>query len=418
MSSPPLIGLVDCNNFFVSCERAVNPQLNNRAVVVMSNNDGCAVARSNEAKALGVKMGQPMFELRDLINRGELIALSGNHILYHDISVKVHNIFRRYAPSTIDYSVDEAFLDMGGMPESAVIELAKIIHSRCQIEQNIPVTIGISTTKTLAKVATELGKRSRTPIVLLNDEKQIQEVLKTTGVGDIWGIGRRMTKRLYFEGVKMASDLLSKDSMWVKSIMGINGIRICNELRGIPSIDLSACGREIQEMISETRTFDKDTNDFDFLRMRITGFVSHCCARLREMNTCCTSVTVFIRTNRFHSERGYYCPSIEVQLSRPSDDTQVILNAAMSGFMKIFDSSKYYKRAGIVLSKIIRKEAIQMSLFDDNDDAMTPNDSNLMKVIDNINKDSYQPTLRLASQMSEEVLVRNTGYSSSFQFKK
>lgn len=196
-----MTGLADCNNFFVSCERAQNPQLEGRAVVVLSNNDGCAVARSNEAKRLGVKMGQPAFELRELITSEQLIALSGNHTLYRDISLRIHDIFRRYAPDTTDYSVDEAFLDMTGIPDSELPGIGAAIVKTCMEEERIPVTIGFAATKTLAKIATERGKKAGERVVMLTDQEEIGKILSDMPIGDLWGIGRRLAKRMYLAGV-------------------------------------------------------------------------------------------------------------------------------------------------------------------------------------------------------------------------
>ena len=217
-----MIGLVDCNNFFVSCERSIDRSLEGKAVVVMSNNDGCAIARSNEAKALGIKMGQPMFELRNLINSNQLIAISANHLLYHEISAIVHDIFHKYSPNVIDYSIDEAFLDMTGIPDIALYEIGRNIYDECRLKTGIPITIGFSFTKTLAKVATDLGKKHNKHIILLSDKKEINDILSKTNIGDIWGIGRKLTKRLYFSGIMSAKDFISKDINWINKEFGIN----------------------------------------------------------------------------------------------------------------------------------------------------------------------------------------------------
>lgn len=411
-----MIGLADCNNFFVSCERSVNPELMGKAVVVLSNNDGCAIARSNEAKALGIKMGQPMFELRHLVDSGKLIALSGNHVLYHDISVRVHKIFRRFVPKTIDYSVDEAFLDVSEIPKDAIYEIGERIRNACWTEEHIPITVGFSYTKTLAKIATEVGKKSQQSVVLLTDVEEISDILERLPIVDVWGIGRRTARNLCMYGVNTASDLLSKSRDWVRKQLGINGVRTYNELKMIPCIDLVACSRTLQDSISESRTFPVDTSNFDLLRTRFVGYASHCAARLREMNGYVSYLTVFLRTNRFHTNEVTDNPSIQIVLDRPTDSTSVIANAAIEGLIKIFNPKIRYKRGGVVLSNITPKKALQPSLFDMPDD--TSEEEQLMKVIDNINESAYHPALRLASQMGDGKELRNDGFSSSFQHKK
>ena len=196
-----MIGLADCNNFFVSCERSINPALDGKPVVVLSNNDGCVVARSNESKRLGVKMGQPAFEIRDMIEKHRIIALSGNHLLYRDISLRVHDIFRRFVPSALDYSVDESFLDVNGIPVDVLPEIGEAIYDACWKEMRIPVTIGFAPTKTLAKIATEVSKKGGQRLGIIYDEADAVKIYDNIPIYDLWGVGRRLTKMLYQNGV-------------------------------------------------------------------------------------------------------------------------------------------------------------------------------------------------------------------------
>ncbi|MBE6314195.1 MAG: Y-family DNA polymerase [Bacteroidales bacterium] len=411
-----MIGLVDCNNFFVSCERSIDRSLEGKAVVVMSNNDGCAIARSNEAKALGIKMGQPMFELRNLINSNQLIAISANHLLYHEISTIVHDIFHKYSPNVIDYSIDEAFLDMTRIPDIALYEIGRNIYDECRLKTGIPVTIGFSFTKTLAKVATDLGKKHNKHIILLSDKKEINDILSKTNIGDIWGIGRKLTKRLYFSGIMSAKDFISKDINWINKEFGINGVRTYNELRLIPSIDLDSCNRDIQSTISETRTFASDTNDFNFIQSQISLFASDCAKRLRQMHACCSSITIFMATNPYRFHHQTISPNIQITFKSPTNSSSSIIKAANDGLMQIYSPSISYKRAGIILSEIAPDNSKQLTLFEDESEDL--HKSTLMTTIDKINQENNRHSLRLASEIPIGITPKNTENLSSFHYKK
>lgn len=410
-------GLADCNNFFVSCERSVDRSLEGKAVVVLSNNDGCAIARSNEAKRLGIKMGQPAFELRDLINKGDLIALSGNHLLYRRISLQVHGIIARYVPRALDYSVDESFLDVAGIPEQVLPRVGQDIVESCLKEAHIPVTVGFAPTKTLAKVATEIGKKGGQSVRILSDPREIDDVLSRMEIGDVWGIGRRLARRLSDKGVYTALQFARRPMEWIRQELGVNGEKSWRELNGEPCIELSHLGRDIQDSISETRTFPHDECDYDYVRSRIVIYASDCAKRLRVMHAGCKAVTVLLRTNRFHNERVYYAPQATVTLPLPVSDTTIIVEAALQALEKIFTPRYSYKRAGVVLSDISASECYTPSLFADTDaeeDITRRARPKLMKAIDNINKIVGMPSIRLASQLVAGQPGHNDGYSSSF----
>lgn len=414
-----MTGLADCNNFFVSCERTVDRSLEGKAMVVGSNNDGCVVARSNEAKALGIKMGQPVFEIRDLINSGKVIAISGHYLLYREISLRVHDIFRRYVPSTIDYSVDEAFLDVAGLPVEALPEIGREIFRACWEEEHIPVTIGFAKTKTLSKITTEVCKKRREPVGLLFDKEETMTILRSLPISELWGVGRRLTKRLYQSGVYTIADFANKDSGWVRKNLGVNGERSWLELHGVKCIELSHVDRQLQDSISETRTFPEGINDYDYLRARIAIYGADCANKLRAMHGLCSLVSVFLRTNRFNPGKGVYCPEISMRLRRPSDDTMEIVNAGISGLERIFNPQTLYKRAGIVLSEIIPAMSYVGSLFDEESASIkeeTPAaSSKLMNVVDRLNCNVGANVLKLASQLTKGHPGHNDGYSSSFQ---
>lgn len=411
-----MTGLADCNNFFVSCERTLDPSLEGRPVVVLSNNDGCAIARSNEAKRLGVRMGQPAFELRDLIRRGDLIALSGNHLLYRDISLRIHDIFRRYAPRTLDYSIDEAFLLMDGIPDSELPAIGAEIVRACLEEERIPVTLGFAPSKTLAKIATETGKKSDRRVVILSDRKDIEETMATMPVRDLWGVGRRLAKRLYMLGVYTIGDFAAKERIWVRGHLGVTGERSWCELHGESCIELGHVDRKLQDSISETRTFPVDIDDFDYIRSRIAIYSAHIARRLRAMGGVCGEVGVFMTSNRFHKERGYVSPSGKIRIDPPTNDTNVIADAAIGLATRIFDPSYSYKRAGVILSAITPAGTIAPTLFEDPDKRRLDivRSRRLMDAVDRLNHGSGPNVLKLATELTMGHIGHNDGYSSSF----
>ena len=414
-----MIGLADCNNFFVSCERTLNPALENRAVIVLSNNDGCVVARSNEAKRAGIKMGQPAFQIKDRIQSGEIIAISGNHILYRDISLKVHDIFRHYAPRTLDYSVDEAFLIMDGIPDSSLREIGNAIYRDCWKFLHIPVTIGFAPSKTLAKIVSESCKKKGRPVGVLFKAEDALPVMRKMSIADLWGIGRRLSKRLYSSGVYTIADFAERDVRWVRGMLGINGERSWRELHGEHCIELSHIETSLQDSISESRTFPEDVSDYDYIRARIAIYASDCCKKLRKMNGECKVLGIALETNRFHTERGVARPQGSVRFDNPTSDTVVVCSAAIALLDRIFPPGIPFKRAGVWLSEIVPARSVMPSLFESEEViAEKTNRAHLMKAIDNINLGPGMPVLKLASQITQGHPGHNDGYSSSFQAPK
>ncbi|MDE6559278.1 MAG: Y-family DNA polymerase [Muribaculaceae bacterium] len=411
-----MIGLADCNNFFVSCERSINPDLENKAVVVLSNNDGCVVARSNEAKALGIRMGQPAFEIRELIEKQKVIALSGNHLLYRDISLRVHDIFRRYVPEAIDYSVDESFLDVSGIPVSSLEAIGKAIYSTCLQEMHIPVTIGFSHSKTLAKIATEFCKKNTIPVGILDADKDIEDIINSLPINDLWGIGGRTVKKLFLWGVRTIGDFARLDKNFVRKNLGINGERTWLEIHKTPCIELNHVNRTLQDSISETRTFPEDITDYDYIRARIVIYATDCARKLRMMRGKCKSIGVFLRTNPFHAQPKLIKPEGIIELRHPTSDTSEIVSAALIVLDEIFISCMPFKRAGVWLSEISADIPEVGSLFDNSRNLEEINrKKSLMRVLDNINSVIGNKKLGLASQIVKITRGHNDGYSSSFQ---
>jgi len=412
-----MTGLADCNNFFVSCERTRRPELEGRAVVVLSNNDGCVVARSNEAKRAGIRMGQPAFEIRELILSGRVVALSGDHLLYRDISLKVHDIFRRYAPDTIDYSVDEAFLDMSGIPVEFLPGIGEEIWRACWEEQHIPVTVGFAPTKTLAKIITEVTKKSGDHIGVLVGEDNIRDLLQKVPIGDLWGIGRRLAKKMYLWGVYNVCQFADKDLLWVRKNLGVVGERSWRELHGEPCIELSHISRPMQDSISESRTFPEDILDYNYIRARIVRYTSDCAKKLRSMGGVCNCIGVFLQTNRFHLDAGLTAPNASITLPEATSDTSVLVEAALNILDGIYKDNVAFKRAGVYFSDIVPSKENEPGLFDFLDPATEKRaeSKRLMKVVDSINIDPGASKIKLASQITKGHSGHNDGYSSSFQ---
>ena len=409
-----MLGLADCNNFFVSCERSVDPSLEGKAVVVLSNNDGCVVARSNESKRMGVKMGQPAFELKDQIRSGALIALSGNHLLYREISLKVHDIFRRYAPSTLDYSIDEAFLDMDTIPLSNLIEIGESMCDACLREAGVPVTIGFAPTKTLSKIVCEAGKKCGRRVSLSPTANDARPLMETLPIQELWGVGRRLTKKLYQKGIFTIADFADRDLNWVRSLMGVTGERSWMELHGHPCIELSHVDQLLQDSISETRTFPEDITDYDYVRARIAIYSADCCRKLRAMKGVCRSVTVMLRTNRFRAG-AYLAPEATTLLPDFTADSSTVVAAAISLLDHIWRRDTGYKRAGVLLTDIRPASSVTPSLFNMTYEGPLPQrNKRLLDVIDGLNDITGHSKIRLASQMTAYQKGHNDGYSSSF----
>ncbi len=414
-----MVGLADCNNFFVSCERTLNPALENRPVVVLSNNDGCVVARSNEAKRAGVKMGQPAFQIKDRIQSGEIIAISGNHLLYRDISLRIHDIFRRYAPKTLDYSVDEAFLIMDGIPSSSLREIGEAISRNCWDELHIPVTIGFAPSKTLAKIVSESCKKRGHRVGVLLVADAARPVIEKMSISELWGIGRRLSKRLYSAGIYTIADFADRDLAWIRSVLGINGERSWREVHGEDCIELSHVETTMQDSISESRTFPEDVVDYDWIRARVAIYAADCCRKLRAMRGECKTLGVWLETNRFHTDRALSHPQGAVHFDFHTNDTVAVCRAAIDVLDSIFIPDVPFKRAGVWMTDIVPSESVMPSLFDTQEFLHTRNlRRHLMKTVDRINLTPGAPVIKLASQITQGHPGHNDGYSSSFQAPK
>ncbi len=401
-----MYALADCNNFFVSCERVFRPDLNLKPVIVLSNNDGCAVARSNEAKALGIEMGAPLFKIRDIVNRHNVAVFSGNMALYGDMSHRVQQTLLEFAPSIERYSIDEAFIDLTGMIDTNFDALAKEISRRCRHNTGIPVSVGIAPTKTLAKIASKLCKQY--PRLqggcYMHRNEDIEKVLRKFPIGDVWGIGRRYRRKLTDCGVNTAYDFTQLSEEWVRALMGIAGVRTWRELRGEACIEFED-GFQAKQSICTSRSFASEIYDIKELAEQIAKFTSMTAAKLRKQGSACTQLHVFAWTNRFkEDEFNYRGSSIVIPFEVATDSTIIMLKAANKALMQIFRRGCGYKKAGVIATGIIPRNSIQNNLFDKTDRSRH---SKIMQTIDKINSSIGHDSIIIASQGFSDVKMRH-----------
>ena len=373
--------LVDCNNFFVSCERVFNPDLNGRPVVVLSGNDGCIIARSNEAKALGIPMGAPAFQWREVLKKNNVTCFSGNHVLYYDMSRRIMTILSEMVENLEIFSVDEAFFDFPKeFDESFLVNIAR----RVQKCTGIPVSIGASRTRTLAKLASHIAKteyRDTTHCFVLDEKEEVHKRLYNLPVGEIWGIGRRMRDSLAMYNVKTAAQFAALPRQWVKKHYTINGERTWLELHGVDCAIAVPMDAPRQSLM-HSRTFATEISDETQLSEIIASFTSICAAKLRQEGLLAGRITVFLAGNRFHTYEPQYSNSSSIAISYPTSSTIELVKYASAIFRSIYRKNCSFKRAGVQISEMISSENYQLKLFNPVDQAKH---NKLMEAVDNIN---------------------------------
>ena len=388
-----MVALVDCNNFFVSCERVFNPSLEERPVVVLSNNDGNAVARSQEVKDLGIKLGQPVFEFMDLVEKHNIILFSSNYTLYGDMSNRVMEGLRAFTPHLEVYSIDEAFLDLSRMPFD-LKEYGKRIRHTIRKNTGIPVSVGIAPTKTLAKLANHIAKKCpqhKAKGFFILDASNREKVLQEVPVSEIWGIGKAHAERLQKQGVNTAYGFTQLPERWVKEHMSVVGLRLQKELLGQKCLSLELI-QEAKKGMCTSRSFPKKVKELGELQEAVSTHASRCAEKLRSQKSCAMQVTVFINTSRFNEPARLYSNSITLSLPAASNSTIKIVQHALQGLKTIFRSGYDYKRAGVFLSGIVPDHQVQQSLFEP-----AANDGLLMKTMDKLNTRFGSGKVQLAS---------------------
>ena len=391
-----MYALVDCNNFFVSCERAFQPELEGRPVVVLSTNDGCVVARSNESKAMGIKMGTPFFKIRHYVDAGLLEVRSSNYTLYGDLSARVMSILAEATPKLEIYSIDEAFMDMDGITPGEVASICSDLIVKVRRWTGIPVSIGIAGTKTLGKVANHFAKKYKgyKGVCLIDSEEKVRKALALTPVGDVWGIGWRGAPKLKEVGIKTALDFVSRPSSWVWERMGVTGLRTWSELQGIRMIEEEKVER--RKSICTSRSFADTISDYDGLSLRVADYAGKCAEKLRKEGSAAQTVGIFLCTNRFRTDLRQYCPEASVRLDVPANSSQEIIGAALRALKAVYRPGFEYKKAGVAVSDVVDSTSIQQALFGF-DYAARERDDRISKIMDKVNT-SGRNVLRLAVQ--------------------
>lgn len=400
-----MVGLCDCNNFFVSCERLFRPDLNGRPVVVLSNNDGCIVARSNEVKALGIKMGTPLFQVKELVDNHNITVFSSNYQLYGDISKRVMSILRDYLPSIEVYSIDEAFLDYRGFDKERILSHARALSKYLFKATGIPVSIGVAPTKTLAKIASKLCKKypKLEGACFMYREEDIIKVLKITPINDIWGIGRKYSKMLLQYSVNSAFDFYEKPVSWVEKMMGICGVRTWKELHSIPSISYDDQLLDKQS-ICVSRSFTSEIYSYDELSEALSNFASTAAVKLRKQNSCTSEITTFILTNYHKASAPQRLVSDVHKLEVATDSTLEIVEIVHKSLSRLFMKGYGYKKGGVIFRDIINKRSVQQSFFDTVD---REKHQKLMSAVDAINAKDGRNMVMPASASNNLHISRN-----------
>jgi DNA polymerase V len=391
----PQIALVDCNNFYVSCERVFRPDLRTVPVVVLSNNDGCAVSRSNEAKALGIKMGQPWFECKELAEEHGIIALSSNYALYADLSNRVMSILSDYSPRHEVYSIDECFVDLTGTPK--LREVSYAMRERVIDWTGIPVCVGIGPTKTLAKLANHIAKKHPRSkgVFNYNDLTQSQQdkLLGQIEVGEVWGVGRRIAERLAEHCIHTVQDLRSAHTATLRAEFGVVVEKTQRELQGIQCIDLEDVAPAKKQIVS-SRSFGQTVREVAVLKDAMSTFVANSCAKLRAQGSHASLIQVSLYTNRFRKNLPQYNPSFTLPLPQPTNDSLVVNRWADYLVGRLFKPEYEYKKAGIMLGEITPVGQYQADWLE----PMQATDTRLMDALDGLNQRFGRGTVKVSTQ--------------------
>lgn len=389
-----MYALVDCNNFYASCERVFNPTLRHAPIVILSNNDGCVISRSNEAKDLGVPMGVAAFEYKAIFAAKNIHVFSSNYALYGDMSNRVIAILKKYTPDLEVYSIDESFLHFKGFENFDLIEYGKRIRKEVAQNTLIPTCIGFGPTKALSKLANRIAKKfpELEGVYAIDTEEKRIKALRWTNIEDVWGIGRQFAKKLKAKGVLKAIDFTQLTDAYVQKEFSVVGLRLKKELEGISAIRLEDV--KSKKSIATTRSFDKTYQDKSYIEERVATFAVTCAEKLRKQQSTCELVTVFILTNRFQKEDTPYYQSINVSIPFPTNSSIEIVKYAKKGLDLLFKEGYRYKKAGVIVGGISPESKKQFNLFEDEPVVHRQ----LMQVLDTLNGKYGTKKLKLGSQ--------------------
>lgn len=395
-----MYALVDCNNFFVSCERLFQPNLRNSPVCVLSNNDGCVVSLSNEAKLLGIQRGVPLFKIAEIVKKHNIAIFSSNYVLYGGISERVMKIIADTVKDVEIYSIDEAFIDLRSYKKMDVVPLMRSLVKKINRWTGVPISIGVAPTRTLAKVAANYAKKYKgyKQVCVIDNEEKRMKALATFEIGEVWGIGRQFRKKLLSFEVKTAYDFVQKNEYWVKKHFTISGVRTWKELQGISVIDMQEISEK--QSICTSRSFGSNVTDIESLKASIAQFVVTAAQKLRKQDSVANSISVFILTNRFSMQDDYYYNIQSRVLPVATDDTAELIRYAHQLLLKLFKNNKAYKKSGVILSGITPNNSIQQNMFDNVQDRGKR--TLLNKIVDDINSRNGLNSVKYAVQTSKE----------------
>ncbi len=373
------IALVDCNSFYVSCERLFNPKINKKAVVVLSNNDGCVISRSREAKELGIKMGEPYFKVKNLVKKNQVEVFSSNYALYGDISRRVMRVLKTFSPKVEIYSIDEAFIDLSFIDNKSIEDYGKEIRSRVFKWTGIPTSVGISSTKTLSKIANHIAKKEKAGVIYL--EKDIDENLKRFPIEDVWGIGKQLSKFYRKNNICNAFELKNVSNTWVKKGTNVLGAKTAMELRGVPCIELQI-DQEKRKNCCVSRSFGRKVTSIEELEESVITHCLNAAEKIRADGQVTKTVTVFIRTSPFDKNKRYYSNSKTIDLAIATSNSIELIKNAVKALTEIYKYGYFYQKAGVILSNLRDANKSDVNL-------LTPllenKSKKLMKAIDKTN---------------------------------
>lgn len=412
-----IFALVDCNNFYASCERVFNPKLKDKPIVILSNNDGCVIARSNEAKALGVPMGAPYFKYKKICLENKIAVFSSNYQLYGDMSNRVMTSLRELVPMLEIYSVDEAFLKLDDLFSSDLTTYALSIKQKIGQWTGIPVSVGIGPTKTLAKLANFMAKKSNSGVFDLRDEVLCQEVLGKVQVGEVWGVGRNIAARLNSLGIQTAKELRDQDPKYIRKIFGVVGERIVLELRGVSCFSLNM-NPDPKQTIVTSRSFSKPVTDLVELEEAISDYAARACEKMRAQYSKARGINVFIQTNPHKDQEAFYQNSLNFFFDEATDDTRLVIKVAKELVSGLYREGLRYKKVGITLLDLNNDQLpSQTNLFSAArsktiDPITAARQETLMKVMDGLNEKMGRGTVLLAAQGIEQEWSIRSGFRS------
>ena len=386
------IGLVDCNSFYVSCERLFNPKIRRKPVVVLSNNDGCIISRSNEAKALGIKMGEPYFKAKDIIIKNNVNVFSSNYSLYGDLSRRVMRTLKRFNSDIEVYSIDEAFMDLSNFSDKEIEEVGKEIRSTVLKWTGIPTSIGIAKTKTLSKVANHIAKKTKAGVTSLIGIENLDPILEKVEINNVWGVGRQLTKFYQKNGIYNAKQLKNKSNTWIKKCSNVLSSRTAMELRGISCIELEKTTSKRKSCVV-SRSFGKRVENFQELKEAVASYCLNASEKLRSENLVAKALTVFVRTSPFQRNFGYYSNSKTIDFPIATNNSIETVKTAITILESIYRNGYRYQKAGVMFSGLSDENSKENLFASEKDEKI----NKLMRSIDKTNFRFGRRTLSIAS---------------------